>query len=179
MSYAGSARPARAVVCLPALVAVMLTYLVAMPVSARGAPADAALDPEERALCQQINRLRAHAGAAPLRVSVALTKAASWLSFDMAANDTFDHVDSRGRDFDRRFRAFGYRGATMAENIAGGEAGARAAFGQFKSSPEHRRNMLRRKLRVIGIGRAPGSGTGPAWYWTAAFGGTRDRAAAC
>jgi uncharacterized protein YkwD len=161
------------------LVAVMLIYVVAVPVCARAAAADAALDTEERALCQQINRLRAQAGAAPLRVSVALTKAASWLSSDMAANHAFDHIDSRGRDFDRRFRAFGYRGATMAENIAGGEADARATFMQFKRSPEHRRNMLRRKLKVIGIGRAPGSGTASAWYWTAAFGGTRDRATAC
>lgn len=179
MPHAVSPRARRAAVCLPALAALMLTYLAAAPGLARGAAADAALDSEERALCTQVNRLRAQAGAAPLRVSLALTKAASWLSFDMVANDTFDHVDSRGRDIGPRFRAFGYRGATMAENIAGGEAGAAATFAQFKRSSEHRRNMLRAKHKVIGIGRAYGADTMVGWYWTAAFGGTRDRTVAC
>ena len=153
----------------------MLTYLAAAPVVARGAAADAALDPEERALCKQVNRLRAQAGVAPLRASLALTKAASWLSLDMVANDTFDHVDSRGRGVAVRFRAFGYRGATMAENLAGGEAGAAATFAQFTRSAQHRRNMLRAKHKVIGIGRAYGADTMVGWYWTTAFGGTRDR----
>ncbi|MEA2142333.1 MAG: hypothetical protein QOI64_763 [Solirubrobacteraceae bacterium] len=173
------ARRTRAAACLPALVTFVFLYMTATPGLAHAAAADAALDPEERALCEQINRFRAQSGAPALRASIALTKAASWLSFDMAAHDGFDHVDSRGRDFDERITAFGYRSPTMAENIAGGEAGASATFKQLKRSPSLRSNMLRAKLRVIGIGRAPGSGTMLAWYWTTTFGGTLDRSVAC
>ncbi len=179
MPHAVSARRGRVAACLSALVAVALTCSAAAPDLARGAAADAALDPEERALCQQINRLRAQVGSPPLRASVALTRAASWMSFDMAANDIFDHVDSRGRDVGRRLAAFGYRARTTAENIVGGDAGANATFAQLKRSAAHRRNMLRANHRVIGIGRASASGAMLPWYWTTAFGGKVDRAVVC
>jgi len=179
MSHDVSVRRGRIAVCQLALFALVLAYMAATAGPVQGATADAALDPEERALCKQINRFRAQVGAAPLRASVALTKAANWMSFDMAANDTFDHIDSRGRDFDRRFEAFGYRSRTMAENIVGGEAGATATFAQLKRSASHRRNMLRAKHKVIGIGRGSAPDAMLPWYWTVAFGGSATRAVVC
>jgi uncharacterized protein YkwD len=164
--------------CLGALLALVLTCLLAAPSAAHGPPA-LALEPGERALCKLINRFRAQGGAPPLRASLTLTKAARWHSLDMARYDYFGHVDSRGREFDSRIRSFGYTGATMGENLAAGAGDAGTMFEALRSSPRHRRNMLRTKLKVIGVGRTYGAGTAFEWYWTTTFGGTLDRTHAC
>jgi uncharacterized protein YkwD len=165
-------------VCLGAFFALMLTCLLAAPSVAHG-PAASALQPEERALCQLINRFRAQRGAPLLRASLTLTRAARWHSLDMAGHDRFSHVDSRGREFAQRIRSFGYAGATMGENLAAGAQDALTMFEVLKRSPQHRRNMLRAKLKVIGVGRAHRAGTTFEWYWTTTFGGTLDRSHAC
>ena len=164
--------------CLGALVALVLTCVHAAPSAAHYVAAHA-LAPEERALCQLINRYRSQSGAPPLRASWTLTKAARWHSFDMARHDRFDHVDSRGREFDARIRSFGYHAPTIGENLVAGAGDPRTMFEVLKNSPAHRRNMVRTKLAVIGVGRAYGAGTVFEWYWTTTFGGTIDRSVAC
>ena len=168
----------RVAICLGALVALLLTCLPVAPSAAHYVAAPV-LEPEERALCKLINRFRSHSGAPPLRASLTLTKAARWHSADMARHDHFGHVDSRGREFDSRIRSFGYSGVTMGENLAAGAEDALTMFEVLKNSPRHRRNMLRAKLKVIGVGRAYGAGTAFEWYWTTTFGATVDRSAAC
>jgi len=130
------------------------------------------LDAQEKALCKAINVFRAQHGKPPLKVSVALTRAAEWMSHDMANHDNFDHVDSRGRDFDERMEAFGYHPATKAENIAAGSSSAAATLAQWKASPPHKANLLRSSLKVMGVGRARNLDSTFGWYWTADFGGT-------
>lgn len=130
------------------------------------------LDTQEKALCTAINAFRAEHGKPPLKVSVALTRAAEWMSHDMADHDNFDHVDSHGRDFDDRLAAYGYHHPTKAENIAAGESSAAATLAQWKMSPPHRANMLRTKYKVIGVGRGRNVNSTFGWYWTADFGGT-------
>jgi uncharacterized protein YkwD len=137
------------------------------------------LDPQEQALCAQINAYRAAKGLGRLAVSPTLTRAADWMSTDMATHDYFDHTDSRGRSTPARIRTFGFRSATMGENLAGGSADASATFAQWKAEPEHRRGMLRASYRVIGIGRAYGADTMLGWYWTTTFGAGRERGVAC
>lgn len=165
------------------LLAVTLTLAAACGAAGPGLPATAAaaapaLDDEERALRSRINAYRAARGRRPLRVSAPLTRAANWLSRDMAAKDYFDHVDSRGRDFDRRIAAFGFRGPAKGENLAAGASGAAATFAMLKGSASHRRTMLSAKLRMIGIGRAYGEGSMLGWYWTTTFGARTARAGA-
>ena len=147
--------------------------------AAQAAPADPVIDPQELALCQQINTYRAQNGRAPLKLSIALTRAARWLSSDMASNDFFDHDDSLGRGFSRRLTVFGYRGATRGENVAGGATTATETLQQWKASAPHRRNMLNRAYKVLGVGHAYGADTMLGWYWATTFGGTIDRAVAC
>jgi uncharacterized protein YkwD len=130
------------------------------------------LDTQEKALCTAINTFRAEHGQAPLKVSVALTRAAEWMSHDMANHDNFDHTDTRGREFDVRIEAFGYHPATKAENIAAGSSSASATLAQWKASPEHRAILLKSKLKVMGVGRAQNVDSTFGWYWTADFGGT-------
>jgi len=62
------------------------------------APATAAapgLDAEEQALRTQINALRAEHGLRALRISAPLTRAADWMSLDMASYNYFDHRQPR------------------------------------------------------------------------------------
>ena len=137
--------------------------------------ADPKLDTQEKALCRTINAFRAEHGKPPLKVSVALTRAAEWMSHDMANHDNFDHVDTHGRDFDERIAAFGYGAPTKAENIAAGSSAAAVTIAQWKASPAHRAILLKSKLKVMGVGRARKVGSTFEWYWTADFGGTVTR----
>jgi uncharacterized protein YkwD len=132
------------------------------------------LDAQEKALCRAINAFRAENGKPPLKVSVALSRSAEWMSHDMAGHDNFptDHVDSHGREFDTRMEAFGYLPATKAETIAAGESSAAGALAQWKASPPHRAILLKSKLKVMGVGRARNVHSMFEWYWTADFGGT-------
>jgi uncharacterized protein YkwD len=130
------------------------------------------LDTEEKALCKAINKFRAEHGHPPLQASVALVRAAKWMSNDMAHTDNFDHTDSHGRDFVTRLKANGYNKPTVGENIAGGESTAAATIADWKNSPDHRSNMLSSKFKVVGVGRAHDDNSTLGWYWTADFGGT-------
>jgi uncharacterized protein YkwD len=130
-------------------------------------------DTEEQAMLAQINAYRAQRGVPVLTMAPALSKAAKWLSADMAAKSYFDHTDSLGRSFSRRIAAFGYAGLTKGENIAGGTNGSAAAiFAQWKGSAPHRKNMLLPSFKAIGVGRAYRAGSLLGWYWTTTFGGT-------
>jgi uncharacterized protein YkwD len=160
-----------------AALAVALSF--ALPAAASAATSTPVLDSEEKALCSQVNTYRAQNGRAPLKLSVSLTKSAKWLSADMAAKDYFDHTDSLGRNFSQRITAFGYRGAMRSENIAASTATAAATLEQWKRSAPHRKNLLGRGSKVIGIGRAYNAGSLLGWYWTTTFGGTADRAVSC
>jgi uncharacterized protein YkwD len=154
------------------LAALCLVTCAVAALAALAAPSDPVLDPDERAVLQQINSLRAKSKLAPLKLSAPLTKAAKWMSADMAANDYFDHTDSTGRGFSRRIAAFGFAGATKGENIAAGTDGSAAAiFGQWKGSAGHRKNMLYAGFTEIGIGRAYDADSLLGWYWTTTFGG--------
>lgn len=168
----------RRLVSVCVFVLAMLSGL-GLPGIARAAPGAPSLAPEERALCQQINSYRTARGLSPLKVSAKLTKAAKWMSLNMATNDYFDHFDSLGRNTSARLRSFGYRDLTTGENLAGGMAGARATFTQWRNDAPHRAGMLRAKFKVIGIGRAYNADSMLGWYWTATFGAANDGGVAC
>jgi uncharacterized protein YkwD len=160
--------------------ALALLICFALPTaSALAQSGDPVLDSEEKAFCKQINAYRAQNKLPALKVSVSLTKAATWLSTDMARNDYFDHTDSLGRSYAKRITAFGYKGSAKGENIAAGSATAAATFAQWKNSAPHRANMLSKTYKVIGIGRATKAGSMFGSYWTTDFGNTADRTMAC
>lgn len=144
-----------------------LTMVIAVPGSAVAATTHPSLDTQEQSIYRQVNTYRARHGRPALRVSVALTRAATWMSRDMAADDYVDHTDSRGRSFSRRLSSFGYKRARRkAENIAAGESTATATFEPWRESSGHRRNMLSRRYKVIGIARAYNADSTFGWYWT-------------
>ncbi len=133
------------------------------------------LDAEEQLVLRLINEYRAQKGLAQLRVSISLTRAADWLSADMAAKNYFRHIDSQGRDPFVRMAAFGYGyPASKGENIAAGYQDAVRTFNQWKNSSGHNATMLNVSFRVIGISRVYGGNSQYKWYWTTDFGSYVD-----
>ena len=92
------------------------------------------LGTEERAFRAQVNAYRAEHGVARLKVSRPLTKAAKWMSTDMARGNYFDHVDSRGRGYAARVERFGFHGRIVGENLGAGLASAGEAVEAWKHS---------------------------------------------
>ncbi|UGS37624.1 hypothetical protein DSM104329_04044 [Capillimicrobium parvum] len=111
-----------------------------------------------------LNQQRAQHGLRPLRANRRLRISATRHSKDMVARHYFDHVSQDGSTFDQRIRRSGYiprrGGWQIGENIAWG-AGELASPSHtveaWMGSPGHRRNILTRGFRDIGIGIAPGA----------------------
>jgi len=165
-----------AVHTLKPVLIIALFSLAITPTVAYAAPGDPVLDAEERLFNILINKHRVTNGRPPLPVSVSLTKAAKWLSTDMATQNYFSHTDSLGRTFTTRLAAFGYAYVTpKAENIAAGAPTAALAFAQWLASPGHNATMLSPSYTVMGIGWAYSATSPYKWYWTTTFGGYADR----
>jgi uncharacterized protein YkwD len=87
----------------------------------------------------------------------------------MAAKDYFSHTSKDGRSFADRIRAAGYRGGSIGENIAAGQATASAVMKSWMASAGHRANILNCDLKALGVGYYKGS-KGYYTYWTQDFG---------
>lgn len=95
---------------------------------------------------------RAKVNAPPLKRRDELSKAASWLAEDMAANNYFAHVDRLGRHSADRLSAFGYASYSMlGENICSGQPTPAEAVAVWLKSPGHRANLLNPDFREIGV----------------------------
>lgn len=176
--------PALAVACTLALLA-----LVA-PASAAAAPAacpnagalpggvsEAVLS---KATVCLVNRERTRRGMRALRVNRRLSRAAVAHTRDMISKRYFEHVSATGKDVVDRLLSTGYLGRVrnwlVGENLAWG-IGTRSTPEQivvsWVNSPGHRRNMLNRRFREIGIGvvfSAPGRDASVAATYTTTFG---------
>jgi uncharacterized protein YkwD len=118
------------------------------------------------------NAERARHGLPPLTPEPMLAAAAQAHSVDMAARRFFDHRNPEGLQVSDRVEAFGYRYATVAENIAAGQPTPAAVVEGWMNSPGHRRNILSADVTQIGIGFAPSSDI-YGCYWTQVFGTPR------
>ena len=112
-----------------------------------------------------VNLERTRRVAAPCR-RARRWRAATAFSDDMAARGFFDHTDPDGRTpWDRAAKA-GVQGLG-GENIARGQADARAVMDAWMNSPGHRANILNCEYKSLGVGVHFGPG-GP--WWTQDFG---------
>ena len=140
-------------------------------------------DGQECAFLRKINQYRDSNGAGRLKISKTLGAAAEHHSRDMAAKNYFSHDFRGGPTWEQNIRNHGYTGNWISENIAVGTSmdTASEAFNVWKTSREgHNENMLDRKWKAIGIGRAFGDfGQGTGWYWTTTFGDTVDSVVRC
>jgi uncharacterized protein YkwD len=154
-------------------VAVVALALCAMPslAAAQGtgcaftrSAASAEPEPNVRtALRCLVNATRGAHGLPALRSSARLNAAADQFSADMVARGYFAHVTPDGRSVTDRIRATGYLGGSgdwaLGEDIGWGTGSAStpdSIFRAFMNSPPHRRVILSRDFREIGVGVAPG-----------------------
>lgn len=116
------------------------------------------------------NRVRRNHGLRPFCVHPALQRAARAHSKDMIRRDYFAHGDVGAR-----LKRYGYDWRVYGENIGGGSGsyGApRVVFRRWMNSPSHRKNILDRRFREIGVGTYTGNYRGYRNYtmYTADFG---------
>ncbi len=113
-----------------------------------------------------INEVRAADGAPRLRLDPRLSRVARRHSGDMVRHHYFGHTDLAGRSSSDRIAASGWmRGRkrwAVGENLAwrSGPARPRAVVKAWIHSAPHRRVMLRRRYRVVGIGIVAGTPAG-------------------
>src|SRR5215210_5256073 len=119
-----------------------------------------------------LNQERAKHNLPKLRANRRLALAATRHAKDMAARHYFSHDTLGGGDFADRILRTGYTSgnASLGENIAwgSGDLGSpRQIVASWMASPGHRRNILFRRFREVGIGVAmgdPGAGQTGATY---------------
>jgi uncharacterized protein YkwD len=119
------------------------------------------------------NQERTKAGCGPLRTNSALIKAAEAHAADMVDRHYFAHDSLDGRSPFDRMQAAGFKGGSMAENIAVGYSSAAAVVNGWMKSPGHRQNILNCSYSMIGIGYDSGQ-VKPEWgngSWVQDFGG--------
>ena len=115
------------------------------------------------------NSQRARVGASPLRLQSQLIAAAQAHSNDMARHLFMSHTGSNGSSMADRIRRHGYRGGWLAENVAMGQSSSQDVMRAWMNSSGHRKNILRRNYRYMGIAYARGRNN--RLYWTQTFGG--------
>jgi uncharacterized protein YkwD len=151
-----------------AVAAALLCALAAPATAAEsGARRVTTADPLERGVLAEVNALRARHRLPALRLSVWLGAAADAHSLAMARKGFFAHESPDGSAFWKRVRTFyGDRGFgywSVGENLlwSSPDVDAAAALKMWLDSPPHRKNLLRREWREIGlsavhVGSAPG-----------------------
>lgn len=158
--------PRRRVPCLLLAAAVLLAAWTTVSAVAPGsAEAATRLTKAERAVVKLINAERRKRGLRALRIRVSLCRAADRHSGDMLRRQYFAHRSADGSSVASRLRRAGYRSTRCArwsvgETLAAG-SGAYAApqmvVRMLLRSKPHRRVLLGRGWRDIGVGRRSGA----------------------
>lgn len=117
------------------------------------------LDPTEKRVIREVNRMRARNGLAAYSPSHALSRSADFHSRDMLRGNFFAHVSSNGISFEGRVRRY-TRAARIGENLAwvpgGRRISARQVVAMWMGSPTHRAAMLAPDFARMGVARRTG-----------------------
>ncbi len=109
---------------------------------------------EINTILKNANRYRADAGAAPVTLDVALSKAAMVRACEMAWSGKHSHTRPNGAKFSTVLNETGITWSGCGENIAMGYPDAQTVSEVWKNSPDHNKTMLNPKYSKIGIGVA-------------------------
>jgi uncharacterized protein YkwD len=132
------------------------------------------LDEEERVLLRIINDYRRERGLQPLRVSLTLTRAADWMSKDMATKNYLNHTDSLGRRADVRMAAAGYTYQCARGEVLGINNGsAEKILQSWKQSAAHHQILISGDYKTVGLRRS--CNEAQRCYWAADFGSYVDQ----
>ncbi len=141
--------------------AVGVAAALVAPTVATGRSSEAGLaadDALERAILVEVNEVRAAHRLPPLHLSVRLSAAAHAHSVSMSRRGVFAHALPGGPSVLARLRRFypssGFRRWSVGENLAAmsPELEAGEAVDMWMQSPPHRRNLLSRQWRELGLG---------------------------
>ncbi|MEV0280606.1 CAP domain-containing protein [Streptomyces sp. NPDC050610] len=139
----------------------------AAPEKSAGAPASAGRVAAARGqVLALVNQERAKAGCSPVTASRPLDSLAGAFSEDMAERGFFAHTDPDGKSPWDRAAKRGIKNLG-GENIARGQADAKAVMDTWMHSPGHKANILNCDYKTLGVGVHYGPG-GP--WWTQDFG---------
>ena len=149
---------ARRISVVALVVAVALLSVGAVRVSA-GTPARtvSSVNQLESQVLERLNGIRRSHGLQPLRLSRPLSAAADSHSRAMGRFGFFSHESRDGSEFSSRVRRWygpdGYRSWSVGENLlwSTGPLNASAALKLWMDSPGHRRNILTRSWREVGL----------------------------
>ena len=149
------------ILCCAGLVAVAGWSAASTP----SAVAGCRLTKPEKTVLALINHVRTTRGRHALRPVAALERASRAHSRDMLRRGYFSHRSHGGGSYAARLRAFGYSrsGCTawkVGEIIGWGQdsgAAARRIFRRWMKSPAHRKVILQRSFRDVGIGAVTGT----------------------
>jgi uncharacterized protein YkwD len=118
-----------------------------------------------------VNAERRKAGASPLRPNSRLDQAAQRHAEDMLRRAYFAHESPEGRTVRERSHGAGYDWRAIGENIAEGQLSVAEVMDTWMHSPGHRRNILDRDFKELGVGLALGrQGEGWQLEWVQTFG---------
>jgi uncharacterized protein YkwD len=108
----------------------------------------------------------------PLALHPALRISARGHSVDMATKGYFDHIAPDGSTPTDRMKAAGYnQSGYTGENIAAGNATAKATVQQWMDSPGHCENIMDPHYTLLGVGYAYSESSKYHYFWTQNFAG--------
>ena len=113
--------------------------------------------PPERTLFESVNRDRKAHNLRALRWDEALAAAARKHAHEMAKHGAVEHAFPGEPSLPARANKAGARFISISENVVRA-ANAKAAHGEFMSSPNHKANILDPDVDSIGIGVAEHNG---------------------
>ena len=151
--------------CLSPLV---LALALAAPLTAQACEVPGNLASVRATLIQGINAQRTGKGLSALAPSAQLTEAAQKHACDNAKRNKMSHVGSDGSKFGTRIKRAGYRYGKANENVGYGFREAGAMVKGWMGSSGHRKNILARGTRDIGVGMATGSDGNAYWVMVTA-----------
>ena len=155
----------------------LYVFLFAVPEGdyfARGTAGIRDLERVRAEMLARVNEERNKAGIALLRANSRLDQAAQRHAEDMLARHYFAHESPEGKTVRDRARAAGYDWRNIGENIAEGQFSVDEVMDTWMHSPGHRRNILDRGFKELGVGLAFGrSGGTYRTVWVQVFGTPR------
>jgi len=123
----------------------------------------------ELRVLELVNIERQKEGLQPLKLDVALTKAARAKAKDMVDNRYFSHTSPTWGSFGEQLRHFGIQYRNAGENIASGQRTPEAVVRAWMNSSGHRANIMNAKFNKMGLGYAYTSQGNYHHYWAQWF----------
>lgn len=105
------------------------------------------------AATKSINAIRAAKGMPAVSYSTKLEKIARGHASDMHKRGYFSHKGRNGSTVGKRAKRGGYRWCLVAENIAKGQKDIRQVMEDWRTSPSHYKNLVRKGIREFAVAK--------------------------